>query len=663
MDFSYWHLLAAWQQVRTRSNAAGIDGLTCELFAQAAEEQLHLLFRDLMHSRYFPKPAKGFHIPKKSGGHRSIGISTVRDRIVQRLLLQSLYPVLDEVFSDTCYAYRPGYSAGMAVAHLSEIYTAQPTWIVKADIEKFFDNLCWPLLLTDLERLQIAPIQVQLVEQQLKAGIVISGRYFNPGKGVVQGNILSGALANLYLTEFDLLCQTAGIYLIRYGDDFAVAAGGLLEATRVLNLIDGWLADIYLSLHPEKTRIIAPHEEFTFLGYQFNAGRVIAPVRKKPSFPQLPKQSTPPPSKAPRSCSIVKTHPPRPPLAKGGSSEHFWSESMTTLYVTDQGAYVKVHHQQFQVLYEGELRCSVPVNRVSHIVLFGCCNLSHGAVSLALQRRIPVMFLSHQGRYFGRLEAEGMAEVEYLAKQVLLSQNPEFVLRQAQSIVAAKLHNSRILLMRLNRRKHHRKEEVVKAIADLAELMTKVPATESVEVLFGYEGQGAHVYFQAFGSLLSEPFVFEKRTRRPPTDPVNSMMSLGYTLLHQNIFSLVQAVGLHPHFGNLHVPRKNHPALISDLIEEFRAPVVDSLVAYLVNSSILTLEDFTPPDGRGGVYLFPDALKKYLNRWNEKLQTKVTHPHTGYKVNYYRCLELQVWEYIACLTGEQEVYRPMKWDQ
>ena len=85
--------------------------------------------------------------------------------------------------------------------------------------------------------------------------------------------------------------------------------------------------------------------------------------------------------------------------------------------------------------------------------------------------------------------------------------------------------------------------------------------------------------------------------------------------------------------------------------------MVDSLVAYLVNSSILTLEDFTPPEGRDGVYLFPDALKKYLNRWNEKLQTKVTHPHTGYKVNYYRCLELQVWEYIACLTGKRFIDR------
>ena len=122
----------------------------------------------------------------------------------------------------------------------------------------------------------------------------------------------------------------------------------------------------------------------------------------------------------------------------------------------------------------------------------------------------------------------------------------------------------------------------------------------------------------------------------------------------------MQAIGLHTHFGNLHVPRDNHPALVSDLVEEFRAPVVDSLIAYVVNSKIFTPEDFTPPDQRGGVYLHPDALKKFLKHWEEKLQTQTTHPHTRYKVNYRRCFELQVWEYVACLTGKQPVYRPMK---
>lgn len=339
---------------------------------------------------------------------------------------------------------------------------------------------------------------------------------------------------------------------------------------------------------------------------------------------------------------------------------------MTTLYVTDQGAYLNVYNQQFQVFYQHELRMKVPACRVSHIVLFGTCNLSHGAVSLALHRRIPIMYLSQKGRYFGRLQVESEAKVEYLMAQVECALSAEFTRRQAEAIVRAKLHNSRILLMRLNRRNQSKLSlgaGVSEAIQDLARLMDCLPVAESLDALRGYEGKAATVYFQALGSLFTGPFTFAKRTKRPPTDPINSLLSLGYTLLSQNVHSFVQAIGLHTHFGNLHVPRDNHPALVSDLVEEFRAQLVDSLVAYLVNSKIFEPADFTPPDEWGGVYLHPDALKKFLKHWEEKLQSQLTHPHTGYKVSFRRCLELQVREYAACLISEVPVYRPMTWSK
>jgi CRISP-associated protein Cas1 len=248
-----------------------------------------------------------------------------------------------------------------------------------------------------------------------------------------------------------------------------------------------------------------------------------------------------------------------------------------------------------------------------------------------------------------------------LIHQVQRSFDQEFILRQAGAIVGAKLHNSRLLLMRLNRR---RKTEVAtQAIAQLAELLPLAAGAPSVEVLLGYEGQGASLYFPAFATLLKGEFEFSKRTRRPPTDPVNSLLSLGYTLLSQNLHSMVEVAGLHTHFGNLHVPRDNHAALVSDLMEEFRALVVDSLVAYLINSKIFTPEDFTPPDERGGVYLHPDGLKRFLHHWEKRLLTRVVHPHTGHKVSHRRCFELQVWEYIGCLTGQRDVYRPMRWDK
>ncbi|TFI54913.1 CRISPR-associated endonuclease Cas1 [Mastigocladus laminosus UU774] len=665
--FTLEQLLFAWVQVRAGSRSAGVDGITVDLFAASADQQLRIILRQLQQKSYRASPAKGFYLTKKSGGKRLIGISTVRDRIVQRLLLEELYLPLEDTFVDCSYAYRPGCNIQQAVQRLFSYYQYHPTWIIKADIAQFFDNLSWALLFTGLETLHLEAIVLELLEQQIKSGIVLGGKYINFGKGVLQGGILSGALANLYLTAFDRKCLSHGINLVRYGDDFAVACSSWTEANRILDKITTWLGGLYLTLQPEKTQVFAPHEEFTFLGYRFVNGKVYAPPTPEPrregewlvnasGTPYFRPKQRPLKfvSRPPKACDISKPiNFPRAPIS------HLWQEFMTTLYVTDQGAYLSLKNQQFQVFYQGQLRIKVPIVRVTNIVLFGCCNVSHGAVSMALRRRIPIMYLSQKGRYFGRLETEGQAKVEYLARQVECSRDDKFTRQQAEVIVWAKLHNSRALLLKLNRRRPSK--IALSAINLIADLMDNLPQAESMDALRGYEGKAATLYFQALGSLFTGVFAFDKRTRRPPTDPINSMLSLGYTLLSQNVYSFIQAMGLHTHFGNLHVPRDNHPALVSDLVEQFRAQLVDSLIAYLVNSNIFTIEDFTNPDERGGVYFQPHALKKFLKHWEEKLQSEITHPHTEHKVAFRRAIELQVREYIACLMGEVEVYRPMIW--
>lgn len=665
--FTKENLLAAWFQVRAGSRNAGVDGITLDLFATGVNSELEVILRQLLQESYRPSPAKGFYVAKKNGGKRLIGIPTVRDRIVQRLLLEELYFPLEDTFLDCSYAYRPGRNIQQAVQHLYSYYKIQPKWIIKADITEFFDNLCWALLLNALEELKLEPIILQLLTAQLKSGIVIAGKPIYPGKGVLQGGVLSGALANLYLSNFDRKCLSQGINLVRYGDDFAIACSSFREANRVLDLVIDWLGELYLHLQPEKTQIYSPEDEFIFLGYRFAGGNVYAPpptipvregewVTNQSGYPYFrPKERKLKfESRPPKACDISKpSNLPQAPIS------HLWQDFMSTLYVTDQGAYLSVKNQQFQVYYQGQLRIKVPASRISNIVLFGCCNVSHGAISYALRGRIPIMYLSQKGRYFGYTGVHGDAKVDYLMQQVKCCNNPLFTRQQAEAIVAAKLHNSRILLMRLNRR---RETEIATKAIDLIEILIEtLPQAESMDALRGYEGKAATIYFQGLGTLFTGFFAFNRRTKRPPTDPINSLMSLGYTLLSQQVHSFVQTVGLHTHFGNLHVPRDNHPALVSDLMEEFRAQIVDSFVAYLVNKKILDPEDFTPPDERGGVYLQASALKKYLKHWEEKLQTETTHPHTGYKVAYRRCIELQVREYIACLTGEVEVYRPMIW--
>jgi CRISP-associated protein Cas1 len=656
MTFQMYRLNVAWQLVQRGSGSAGVDRVTVDFFRAIETDELRRLQGDLRRGSYGVSPVKGFEIAKPDGGRRLLGLATVRDRVVQRFLLQGIYPRLEANFGAACHAYRPGYSIYTAVAQVMEDYRSGPAWVVKLDIQRFFDRLSWPILLGQLEGLGLTDVTVGLIEQHLKAGMVLRGMPYPMNRGVVQGSILSGALANLYLSEFDRTCWHYGIRLVRYGDDCVVVCGSWLQAQRVLDVVTGLLAEVALTVHPEKTRIIGPEEGFVFLGHGFRDGVAVAPVRKARASPEGVK-----PVKSgggrPLACGITKYQHPSGKTA----NDNYWSDGMTTLYVTDQGAYVKVQNQQFQVFHQKELRIEVPVNRVSHVVLFGCCNLSHGAVSLALRRRIPVLYLASNGKYFGRLDTEGHAQVEYLTQQVLKSVDPGFSVRQARSIILGKLHNSRVLLQRLNRKRPS--DKAAAAIAELPGIMEKVREAESIEVMMGHEGYGATVYFQAYATLLKGRFEFEKRTRRPPTDPVNSLMSLGYTLLSQNLHSMVETVGLHTHFGNLHLPQKNRPSLVCDLMEEFRAMVVDVFVAYLINSNIFVEDDFTLPDERGGVYLQPDALKKFLKHWEDKLQTMVVHPHTGIKVTYRRCFELQVWEYVQVLSGEREVYRPMVWEK
>ncbi|RUT03858.1 hypothetical protein DSM106972_047720 [Dulcicalothrix desertica PCC 7102] len=660
-------LLAAWYHIRCGSRSAGVDGITVDLFAASADSQIQMILNQIQQQSYHASPAKGFYVTKKNGAKRLVGIPTVRDRIVQRLLLEEMYLPLENAFLDCSYAYRPGRSIQKAVQHLYGYYQSQPKWIIKADIANFFDNICHALLLTVVDNLKLEPILMQLLQGQVKAGVVIGGQTIFQNKGVLQGGILSGALANLYLTYFDQKCLDHRIKMVRYGDDFSIACDTWREANQILDKVTHWLGELYLHLQTEKTQIYASHEEFIFLGHRFANGKVYAPPppdtkRKgewtttesgypyfRPKARELKFES-----RFPKACDISK-----PSNLPKAPTTHLWHDSMSTLYVSDQGAHLSIKNHQFQVYYQGELRIKIPATRVSSIVLFGCCNVSHGAVTYALRRRIPIIYLSQKARYYGRYQAESNAKIKYLIQQVMCSQKPEFIRKQAESIVWAKLHNSRALLLKLNRRRPSRK--AASAIDLIANLMDDLPQAESIDALRGYEGKGATLYFQALGSLFTGVFAFDKRTKRPPTDPINSLMSLGYTLLSQNIFSLIQAVGLHAHFGNLHVPDENHPALVSDLIEEFRAQLVDSLIAYLINSKIFTPEEFTPPDEKGGVYLQPHSIKKFLKHWEEKLQSEITHPHTGYQVNFRRCIELQVWEYVACLMGEIDVYRPMVW--
>lgn len=338
---------------------------------------------------------------------------------------------------------------------------------------------------------------------------------------------------------------------------------------------------------------------------------------------------------------------------------------MSSLYLVHQGATLRKEQERFVVdepkpkikaddlLSEGLLSpVRVPIKEVEQVLVFGNVHLSTAAVSACLEEQVPVVFLSQSGRYKGHLWSAERCNLAVESAQFDRRHDQIFQLEMARSMVWGKLMNSRQLLLRLNRKRQVM--EVERAIGGIDRDLESVATVAQIESLRGYEGAAAARYFPALGRLLINlGFSLTDRSRRPPKDAVNSLLSFGYTLLFNNVLSLLLTEGLNPYLGNLHRSDRHDPHLAFDLMEEFRSPVVDTLVVTLINQQVLKPEDFSDVS-EGGIYLTNAARRLFLRRFEERMGELVAHPSVQGQVSYRRAMQLQIRQYQRCLLDGVE---------
>jgi CRISPR-associated protein Cas1 len=223
-------------------------------------------------------------------------------------------------------------------------------------------------------------------------------------------------------------------------------------------------------------------------------------------------------------------------------------------------------------------------------------------------------------------------------------------------MIAGKIKNCRTLIRR------HGGPDAARVVDQLAELATVAAAERSVESLLGIEGTAARIYFPQFGRLLADraglgEFDFEGRSRRPPRDPVNAMLSFAYAMLTKDATTATVAVGFEPYLGLYHRPRFGRPALALDLMEEFRPLIADSTVLTAVNNGELGPKDFV--QRAGAVALTKGGRRKLIAAYERRMATELRHPHFKYKATYRRCLEIQARLLASTLTGDVPAYRPL----
>jgi CRISPR-associated protein Cas1 len=291
-----------------------------------------------------------------------------------------------------------------------------------------------------------------------------------------------------------------------------------------------------------------------------------------------------------------------------------------TLYISQQGCYVCLD-QESLVIKRGEMILNqVQLPLLEQVLMFGKSQMTTQAIRACLWREIPIAYLSRMGYCYGRILpiSRGYRQLVRYQQQLLAAEK----LVVARQVVWAKLKNSRVLLLRQQRKRST--DVLATAIQQLDYLADQALKADSTERLRGLEGAGAASYFSAFGDCLSQPgFVFIARSRRPPGNAVNAMLSFGYQVLWNHVLSLIELQGLDPYDACLHQGSERHAALASDLIEEFRAPIVDSLTLYLVNRNIMHPdEDFTHHDG--GCFLNDTGRQKFLQAFVQRMEESLS---------------------------------------
>jgi CRISPR-associated protein Cas1 len=663
-------LAEALDHVVEQSEAPGEDGVTPQEVAAASAYRLGEIARDLAAGRLRPSPLSGFLQPKDDGGVRPLAVPTVRDRVAQRAVAQVLAPALDTLLEDSSYAYRKGFSRAGAARAVERAYADGYRFVLDADIEAFFDNVPWKRLFEKLGALfPLDPPLLDLLAGWVRAPVVFDGRTIDRTRfrrGLPQGAAISPLLANLYLDELDEELTREGFRLVRYADDFVVLARDVVEARRAREVAQEALAGLGLTLNPDDTALRSIDMGFSYLGYLFVRSLVLEQPPKEPSA--LPKLLLPEDIPAASWLAQVPLRRLREVVAEGRGGRRRRQVRLVPLaaaapgslpatrplYVTSPDA--RLHLDRGSLVIErgdAEPR-RVPLHGISHAVFLGPSRLTVPLLVSLAEAGVPSFFCHRSGELRAVFSPQGSADWTLWMAQARHAEDETARLRFAREVVAAKLHNQATLATRFRWQGH---DELAPSLRDL-EQRTANP--DSLEGLLGLEGRGAALYFAALAASLPEGWAFRGRKRHPAPDPVNALLSFGYTLLHHHLASALTAAGLNPRIGLLHRERGTHCALASDLQEEMRW-LIEAEVWDQLSRGRVKPEDFTlPTSGSGPCWITHDLRHRFVADVEGRLNSDFTPPGREEPTTYRQFIAEQARQVAQLVRGERSLYQPLR---
>ncbi|GAE28766.1 type I-C CRISPR-associated endonuclease Cas1c [Alkalihalobacillus hemicellulosilyticus] len=338
---------------------------------------------------------------------------------------------------------------------------------------------------------------------------------------------------------------------------------------------------------------------------------------------------------------------------------------LNTLFVTQPDIYLSLDGDNVVLLKEQEKLGRVPLHNLEGIVSFGYTGASPALMGYCAEKNISLCFLTKSGRFLARVVGQSRGNVVLRKTQYRMSENDQDSTKIARNFILGKVYNSKWIIERMTREHPLRVDvEQFKTTSELlSKIMKEVRKCDHLEMLRGWEGQAALYYNKVFNQMIlqqKEDFIFKGRSRRPPKDKVNAMMSFAYTLLANDTAAALEAVGLDAYVGFMHQDRPGRASLALDLMEELRGVYADRFVLSLINRQEIQANSFYAKENEA-VLMTDDARKAFLKAWQTRKQDKITHPYLGEKISWGLVPYVQSLLLARYLRGDLDEYPPFLW--
>ena len=614
-----------------RKDSCGSDGVYLSDLKEYWKINSDSILQALESEKYLPKTVRIIDIINVQGKRRSISIFSSVDRLLLRCIAVKMQEHYNEIFSPFCFAFRLGLGVEKAVKGVVEYLKEGKLWIAKIDIKDYFDSIPLPSLEERIQELVSEKALLKLLHQYFYCKIEDGGIITRKEQGIVQGSPLSPFMANLYLSALDHRLSQESISFCRYADDICLFFKSEKEACEGYRYISDILKHTFkLQINNDKSGVYyGLHQKY--LGYRFRkekkTGNIFSMRDRKQRMEVYYRWNADAIRRVDRNYHII-----------------------------NDGILSK---RDFTVLFENEQgKKYIPVEAVQTLNVFSSIIFSSDFFRFMSEKKLSVNIFDRYGELAGSFYAahNGFGGKTML-KQAEIYLDPAKRLAIAKKLEIGALHNLRANLRYYH---YHKQEKRLKESIDaFSEFITLINEATDISKMLLTEARARQIYYNAYKYILEdEDFQFTKRTRRPPKDPLNSMISFGNVYLYNRIATEINKTSLDIRIGFMHSTNTRSQSLNLDIAEIFKPLIVDRTIFTLINRKMIHKNEHFELTDQGGMYLNREGKKLFLTELENKIYQKQTKDNQS--VSYDTHIKQEVSK-IYRFVCYDEKYKPFKY--